>query len=200
MYSVVLLWRAASLEKPRCRAEKHSMKHQMIYRKDWQAWTHLIIYLTNHTKHLNCLPVHCTFQRKRSAMLMTCTGGFARKSRHSLITSPTKDAVQKAVRCAHISDYDMEQWQCSQPNNSLPGDGELWLEEEWRLAVAASGEHLKISSRCGTLLGENKMFKHLCQLSEQTCVDIQTLMRCVKTVWARMWSAIMTVMMETSFR
>jgi len=36
-------------------------------------------------------------------------------------------------------------------------------EEEWRLAVAASDEHLMISSRCGTLLGENKMFKHFCQ-------------------------------------
>jgi len=37
--------------------------------------------------------------KKRSAMLMTCTGGFARKSRHSLITSPTKNAVQQVVRC-----------------------------------------------------------------------------------------------------
>jgi len=39
--------------------------------------------------------------KKRSAMLMTYTGGFARKSRHSLITSPTKNSVQQAVKCAH---------------------------------------------------------------------------------------------------
>ena len=69
----------------------------------------LYLFLDNSSTGLGCFlctqwcccdgQLHCTSQRKRTAMLMTCTGGFARKSRHSLITSPTKNAVQQVVRC-----------------------------------------------------------------------------------------------------
>ena len=124
--------------------------------------------------------------RKRSAMSMTCTGGFPRKSRHSLITSPTKDAMQQAVRYAH---YQAMIWNNDNvANQTIPYPEsydwkkdrdsqwlQMWYFIRWKQDVQAS----------------------VAPLSE---VNRHVWMRWVKTVWARMWSAMMTVMMETSFR